>query len=166
MALLAEIKTDDGKVLSTVALPIKEFKTGSRGYYANTKIEIDGKRYDLELRFRREYLPFSMTLIEFRFDRYLGTEVAKNYSSRVRLVDPERGEDREVLIKMNDPLRYAGETFYQADFDKDTERGTELQVVRNPGWLIPYISCVLVTLGMAVHFGLSLTNFLRRRAES
>ena len=47
---------------------------------------------------------------------------------------------------------------------EDTERGTELQVVRNPGWLIPYISCVLVTLGMAVHFGLSLTNFLRRRA--
>src|SRR5205823_3167795 len=127
-------------------------------------VEIDGKRYDLELRFRREYLPFSLTLIEFRFDRYLGTEVAKNYSSRVRLVDPERGEDREVLIKMNDPFRYAGETFYQADFDKDTERGTELQVVRNPGWLIPYISCVLVTLGMAVHFGLSLTNFLRRRA--
>lgn len=127
-------------------------------------VTVDGKRYDLELRFRREYLPFSLTLIEFRFDRYIGTEVAKNYSSRVRLVDPERGEDREMLIKMNDPLRYGGETFYQADFDKDTERGTVLQVVRNPGWLIPYISCVLVTLGMAVHFGLSLTNFLRRRA--
>jgi hypothetical protein len=49
MAILAEIKTDDGKVLSTVALPIKEFKTGSRGYYANTKIEIDGKRYQAQI---------------------------------------------------------------------------------------------------------------------
>jgi hypothetical protein len=49
MAILAEIKTDDGKVLSTMALPIKEFKTGSRGFYANTKIEIDGKRYQAQI---------------------------------------------------------------------------------------------------------------------
>jgi len=49
MAILAEIKTDDGKVLSTLALPIKEFKTGSRGYYANTKIEIEGKRYKAQI---------------------------------------------------------------------------------------------------------------------
>src|SRR5207247_2232415 len=110
------------------------------------------------------YRPFSLTLIEFRYDRYLGTEVAKNFSSRVRLQDPERGEDREILIRMNEPLRYRGETFYQADFDKTTEKGTVLQVVRNPGWLIPYVSCVLVTVGMAVHFGLGLTNFLTRRA--
>jgi ResB-like family len=127
-------------------------------------VEVDGKRYDIELRFRREYEPFALTLIEFRFDRYLGTEVAKNYSSRVRLTDPERGEDREILIKMNDPLRYHGETFYQADFDKQTEKGTVLQVVRNPGWLIPYISCFLVTLGMVIHFGLNLTDFLSRRS--
>jgi hypothetical protein len=79
------------------------------------------------------------------------------------LTDPDRGTDREFLIKMNDPLRYAGETFYQADFDKNTEKGTVLQVVRNPGWLIPYVSCFLVTLGLVIHFGLNLTTFLRRR---
>jgi hypothetical protein len=49
MIILAEIKTDDGKILSTLALPAKEFKTGSRGFYANSKIEIDGKRYQAQI---------------------------------------------------------------------------------------------------------------------
>jgi hypothetical protein len=126
-------------------------------------VEVNGKVYSLEVRNRRDYKPYSMTLVEFRFDRYIGTEVAKNYSSRVRLRDLERGEDREVLIRMNEPLRYHGETFYQADFDKKTETQTVLQVVRNPGWLIPYISCFLVTVGMMTHFGITLVPFLRRR---
>jgi hypothetical protein len=127
------------------------------------QVEVDGTNYALEVRNRRDYKPYSLTLVEFRFDRYIGTEVAKNYSSRVRLRDPERGEDREIVIRMNEPLRYRGETFYQADFDKKTETQTVLQVVRNPGWLLPYISCVLVTLGMMAHFGISLIGFLVRR---
>ncbi len=125
-------------------------------------VAIDGKTYDLALRFTRYYKPFSMHLIEFRFDRYIGTDKAKNYSSRIRLVDPERGEDREVLISMNDPLRYRGETFYQSSFDAETEKTTELQVVRNPVWWLPYLACTLVALGMAGHFGYYLVRFLVR----
>ena len=29
----------------------KQFKTGSRGYYANQKVEIDGKRYQVQVQF-------------------------------------------------------------------------------------------------------------------
>ena len=126
-------------------------------------IEVNGRTYSVEVRNRRDYKPYSLTLNEFRYDRYIGTEVAKNYSSRLRLRDPERNEDREVVIRMNEPMRYRGETFYQADFDKKTETQTILQVVRNPGWLLPYISCFLVTLGMMTHFGINLVTFLRRR---
>jgi cytochrome c biogenesis protein ResB len=43
--------------------------------------------------------------------------MAKNYSSELRLVDSTRGVDRNVKIWMNNPLRYAGETFYQQSFD-------------------------------------------------
>jgi hypothetical protein len=85
----------------------------------------------------------------------------------VRLIDPELGEDREVVISMNNPLRYRGETFFQHSFPRDSENGrpigTTLQVVRNPGWLMPYISCGMVTLGMMIHFGIHLVNFLQRR---
>ncbi len=49
MALSAEIKTDKGEVIATFSLPAKEFKTGSRGYYANAKLEVDGKRYQVQV---------------------------------------------------------------------------------------------------------------------
>ena len=42
-------------------------------------------------------------------------------------------------------------------------KDTILQVVRNPGWLLPYFSCGLVTLGMMIHFGINLVGFLRRK---
>ncbi len=67
-----------------------------------------------------------------------------------------------MLIYMNNPLRYRGETFYQASF-KPGDGGTVLQVVRNPGWLLPYIACTLGALGMLIHFGMHLTRFVNRR---
>jgi hypothetical protein len=127
------------------------------------QVSVDGKTYDVFLRSKRTYKPYSIHLIEFRHDRYMGTDIPKNYSSQVRLVDPSRGEDRETLIYMNHPLRYAGETFYQANF-LSGDQGTVLQVVRNPGCLLPYIACTLVALGLLIHFGMHLIGFLQRRA--
>lgn len=49
MMITAELKTGDGQVLAVMSLPAKEFKTGSRGYYANGKIEIEGKRYQAQI---------------------------------------------------------------------------------------------------------------------
>jgi len=124
----------------------------------------NGRTYELWLRQERYYLPFSLHLIEFRHDRYPGTDIPKNFSSRVRLQNLENGEDREVRIFMNNPLRYEGETFYQASFDPD-DHGSVLQVVRNPGWLTPYFSCVLVAIGLVVQFLSHLVPFLQRRLQ-
>jgi hypothetical protein len=38
-----------------------------------------------------------------------------------------------------------------------------LQVVENPFWLTPYISCGIVTLGLAIQFISHLLIFLKRR---
>jgi hypothetical protein len=70
---------------------------------------------------------------------------------------------------MNAPLRYEGETFYQADVNRTNsgkEIGTVLQVVRNPGWTLPYISCLVVSLGLFIHFGIHLVGFLSKRAAA
>src|SRR5206468_1306191 len=107
------------------------------------EVKVGDKSYDVSLRFKRTYKPYRLELLEFRFDRYPGTETPRNYSSKVRLIDPERKEDREVLIRMNEPLRHRGETFYQSSFDATTEKTTILQVVNNPSWLLPYYSCVI-----------------------
>jgi ResB-like family len=125
----------------------------------------EGRTYSLAMRPRRQYLPYSMTLKKFSHDVYEGTSIPKNFSSLVHLSNPGKGESRDVLIYMNQPLRYAGKAFYQASFGKNDTLSI-LQVVENPGWLLPYISCVLVGLGLVIHFGISLSRSLRRRAAA
>jgi uncharacterized membrane protein len=122
----------------------------------------NGRKYEIGLRPERFYKPFSLHLVEFKHDKYPGTDIPKNFSSRVRLKRADTGEDREVLIYMNNPLRYAGETFYQASFDPD-DQGTILQVVHNPSWLTPYFSCGLVALGLVVQFSMHLVGFATKR---
>jgi hypothetical protein len=121
-----------------------------------------GHTYQVALRPARYYKPYSVQLLEFHHDRYKGTDTPKNFSSRVRLLWPERKVDREVLIYMNNPLRYEAETYYQASWDKDDPRVTILQVVRNPGWLTPYLSCALVALGLLIQFLSHLISFAKR----
>ena len=122
----------------------------------------DGRRWRIELRLRRDYQPFAVTLLKVTHDIYPGTTIPKNFSSRVRVRANDGREDREALIYMNNPLRYRGLTFYQFQMDA-ANHNSVLQVVRNPGWTLPYVSCALVTLGLVIQFGLSLTRFVGRR---
>jgi hypothetical protein len=129
-------------------------------------LTVNDRTYELSLRLRRHYKDFSLTLMDFRHDKYLGTDIPKNFSSEVRLKNPRTGEDRSVLIYMNNPLRYDGLTFYQASFDPKDERVTILQVVRNPAWLTPYLACIMVGLGLVVQFMIHLVGFLRKRSSA
>ena len=113
----------------------------------------------MTLRFLRVYKPYTITLRKFIHDVYPGTDTPKNFQSDITLVDPDQGVNRDVTIKMNDPMRHAGETFFQSSW-LPGDSGTVLQVVQNPGWTIPYISCVMVSLGMLIHFGAALWTFL------
>lgn len=121
-----------------------------------------GRTWKMALRFARHYKPYSLTLLKFSHDRYAGTEIPKNFSSRIRLTTPDGKDDREVLIYMNNPLRYAGLTFYQAGFENN-DTTTVLQVVRNPSWLIPYIACGVITFGLLLQFGIHLVGFITKR---
>jgi len=122
----------------------------------------DGRNWMIALRPMRYYKPYSVTLQKFTHERYAGTEIPKNFSSRVTLIDPERIVNRDVLIYMNHPLRYRGETFYQAGFEKD-DQATILQVVHNPSFIAPYAACVIVAVGLLVQFGYHLVGFSRKR---
>jgi hypothetical protein len=126
-------------------------------------VTVAGRTYQLTLRLKRFYKPFSISLLDFSHDKYTGTEIPMNFSSRIRLQRPETGEDREVLIYMNNPLRYWGETYYQASFDKNDDRVTILQVVRNPSWLTPYVACILVGAGLVLQFMMHLVGFAMKR---
>lgn len=131
-----------------------------------------GREWKLAMRATRRYQPFALTLLKFTHDVYPGTDIPKNFSSRVRITEVGAGGaaaaggagagGREALIYMNNPLRTGGLTFYQASFDND-DRTTVLQVVRNPSWLLPYLACAAITLGLIVQFLFHLVAFARKR---
>lgn len=122
--------------------------------------EFGGRSWKIALRFERSYYPFAFKLLDFRHDVYVGTTIPKNYSSQIQVNAPGETQ-RDVLIYMNNPLRYAGLTFYQASFVG--EETTVLQVVRNPSWRLPYIACSMMALGLVLQFGAHLLKFISRR---
>ena len=135
------------------------------GFPRPARFRVGEKSFQIVLRPKRFYKPFAIQLVQFSHDRYAGTDIPKNFSSRVRLVDSSRHEDRETLIYMNHPLRYQGLTFYQSGFENN-DKTTILQVVQNPSWLIPYVSCTLIAFGMLLQFGMHLISFIKRRVIS
>ena len=122
----------------------------------------EGRTGTLDLRPRRERLPCILTLRKFTHEVYPGTDIPKNFSSLVHISNPAKGEERDVLIRMNQPLRYEGMTFYQASYGEG-DRLSILQVVRNPARRLPYLACSLVALGLLAHFAGGLCRASRHR---
>ncbi len=137
----------------------------SNGLRDPQSFKFEDRTYQLSIRERRDYKAFAIKLLDFTHERYAGTEIPKNFSSRVVLEHPARGEDREVLIYMNHPLRYGGYTFYQSSF-ANADTTSILQVVKNPAWLMPYFACALVSLGLLVQFSMHLFRFASARKRS
>jgi hypothetical protein len=121
-----------------------------------------GRTWRLSLRAKRDYLPFTITLLKFTHDVYPGTDIPRDFASTIRLRSDDGRDDREIRIFMNNPLRLAGRAFYQAGY-ANNDRTSVLQVVRNSSWRIPYVSCALIVLGLLVQFGIHLSAFFRRR---
>jgi hypothetical protein len=133
-------------------------------------VEADGRKFSFALRPERVYFPFSVQLLKATHTVYEGTDIPKDFRSRVRLRNAQTGEDREVEISMNHPLRYSGLTFYQYQMDAGEAArqagrapSSVLQVVHNPSWLTPYVGCGMVALGLVIQFMYHLVGFLSKR---
>jgi ABC-type transport system involved in cytochrome c biogenesis permease subunit len=128
---------------------------------APVPITVDGKTYDVYLRFRRVYHDYTIKLHDFVHERYTGTTVSKDFASHITLEDPAYNTSIERRVWMNHPLRYRGDTIFQHQF-KPGDRTTILQIVRNPGAPLPYVSIIIATVGLILHFGIALASFLLR----
>ncbi len=49
MNIIVELKSDAGQLIGLMTVPPKDFKTGSKGFFASGKVEIDGKRYQAQI---------------------------------------------------------------------------------------------------------------------
>ena len=130
---------------------------------------IGDKPFKLAIRYKQVRKPYDVLLKDVERINYSGTETARDYSSRIVITPREgEGESQEDKTWMNNPIRYQGETFYQSRYNKfpmgqgRVIETTGLQVVRNAGWVIPYVCCMMVFWGMLAHFGGTLFTFANR----
>ena len=80
---------------------------------------------------------------------------------RINLIEKEI--PRRVLIQMNEPLRHRGYTFFQASFIEGLdEEATGLAVVKNYGRLFPYISSIIMSVGLLLHLIVNLPKMIKR----
>ncbi|MCB1532799.1 MAG: cytochrome c biogenesis protein ResB [Alphaproteobacteria bacterium] len=114
------------------------------------KVTKNGKDYEIIFGKAQRTLPFALHLKEFTKLTYPGTDKAKDYISELEVLDGDL--TWPARIEMNEPLRYKGYTFFQSSFERteDTEL-TILSVVKNRGWLFPYIGTIIIALGLIMH---------------
>lgn len=144
---------------------VKPFVLARASFYPKT-IRVDGRTFVVDMRKRLWKMPFSVRLDRFDAEFYPGTMRPKSFESTVTRL--EHGAESQTLIRMNQPMRYEGLTFYQASYGpQGAGPGQKLfsvfEVVSNPGDQWPKYSLYVVTLGLAVHFGVMLVTFIRSR---
>lgn len=126
-------------------------------------IKTEKGEYVVDVRKARRRLPFAIRLIEFQKENYPATEMARNYRSVVEVKDG--AVTQRSLIQMNEPLRYKGYTFYQSSFAEDGQMKTSVfSVVRNFGALFPYVSSLIMCIGLLIHLVSKLPALVSRKA--
>lgn len=128
---------------------------------------VDGKGNKIEISLRRQARPlaFSITLNDFRKIDYPGTNKAREYESD--LIIHDGSVSWPVTVSMNEPLRYKGYTFYQSSFEQRPDvEVTVLNVVQNAGRAFPYISTLVIFLGLLLHFIIHLQSKPKKMAAN
>jgi hypothetical protein len=124
----------------------------------------------LELRRQRRDLGFTIHLDDFEHRFHPNTQKAAFFASEVT-VDFGDGDVRKQRIVMNQPLRRHGLVVYQSSWGpQDAPAGTPLfsgfAVVFNPADQWPLWACLIIALGMVVHFLAALTRFVQRQGRN
>jgi hypothetical protein len=127
-------------------------------------VRMAGKRYGLTLRHERYPMPFEVQLLDFIKEDHPRMAMAKAFESDVKV--REDGSERTVKIEMNAPLRDRGLVLYQASWGPQnagpqTPLFSTLSVVSNPADQYPFYACIVIAVGMLLHFLMKLARYLR-----
>jgi len=154
---------------ASVIYEIQGLDNSTNGVYAsmifekvNNVIDFGGEQLTISLRSKRTKIPFSIELVDFKEVLHPGTEIAQSYSSQVMLNTGDL--KRDVVIAMNEPLRYREYTFFQSAFNRsDNTEYSTLAVVKNYGRIFPYISSIVMCVGLLLHLLMMFISRLNRQ---
>jgi len=100
-------------------------------------------------------LPYQVKLVKFTREDWEGSSIAKGFSSELIFI----ADNKEVThtVSMNNPVRFGSWTFYQMSYGEGGKQSI-LSAVRNPVKVLPWISIVLVFIGMLIMYGQKLSK--------
>ncbi|QJE95022.1 cytochrome c biogenesis protein ResB [Luteolibacter luteus] len=138
--------------------------------HAPYTVTADGRTFTVSIDKRVWPVPFQVRLEDARSEYHPNTTRPKVFESDI--VRIEDGRESKVFIEMNEPMRYAGYTFFQRTMMNGPSGGAKeatisgFEVVRNPADKWPEYSIYVVGLGLCVHFLTKLWGFLFRKKSN
>jgi hypothetical protein len=156
----ATVKPKDGSPAQTGIILGRSLWGGAAPWAAT----VGDTAWVIDLRKKTYPVPFTIRLDKFNMDLHPGTMVAANYESEVTKL--EDGAETAINIRMNEPLRYAGYTLFQASWGppggKPGDRlYSTFAVVKNPADQWPLYACIIIGVGLAIHFLLKLSRYVQ-----
>lgn len=127
-------------------------------------VEVGDKTFGIELRRAQHLMPFTLRMDDFKKEDHPRMTMAKAFSSDVTVF--EGSTSRPVKIEMNEPLRSQGLVLYQSSWGPSNARPGDrlfstLSVVRNPADQYPLWACIVIAIGLLLHFGMKLNRYIR-----
>lgn len=163
-----QLMADEALSQACIAV-VKDKKTGAeqRGILwefsaAPWTATVNGEKYLINLARRSYRLPFAIRLDHTEQEKHPGTERARRFTSNVTKLHGDHEEKR--VVTMNEPVRGEGFAIFQSNFDDGSGGGGKrsgFQVVENPSDHWPLISCIIVSLGLLIHFMMMLSRVMR-----
>ncbi|MCC7012377.1 MAG: cytochrome c biogenesis protein ResB [Planctomycetes bacterium] len=132
-------------------------------------VTVAGKQYGIELRREQFLMPFTVALDDFKKEDHPRMNMPKSFSSDVTVV--EGPTKRPVKISMNEPLRQDGLVLYQASWGPSNARPGDplfstLAVVDNPADQYPLYACIVIAVGLVMHFTRKLAKHIKSQQSN
>jgi hypothetical protein len=152
-----------GRVIYRDGTKSEPFLLSSTAYEPFT-LRYQTRVFTFDLHKRLWLMPFTVRLDKFTAEFHPGTMRPSKYVSEITRI--ENGNAAKATIQMNEPMRYAKLTFFQAGYQQlgqgpSAVMASVFEVVRNPADKWPQYSLYIVTLGLLVHFGTRLAGFIK-----
>lgn len=129
-------------------------------------IQTEENKYVMTVWFERTYKDYDVQIGDVQALYYPGTKKPRHFETNFKIVNHQSDQVSQHRIWMNNPLRYGDETFYQSDYrDMGDTEVTGLQLVWNRGWMIPYLCCAMVGVGMLAHFVPNLLKYIDKSSQ-
>lgn len=144
---------------------------GAYGVYGQTTLDpsvVSGSTTNwFRLQKKHYELPLLVQLNDFIRTEHANSAMDKEYIARitVRGLGENEGFEQDASVEMNKPYRHRGWTFYQSSFNQALPDYTQLTARFTTGRILPYISTIVVFLGLAIHFLLVLSDNSKRLAR-